>query len=131
MALDVASEAAEAFGPLKAVLGVIAKVYTQYEVCSCPLSQNPFLTSHPQETVTVRNKIDNLLSRIDRLEALFVTPTGDLAEKRRRNELLRYGISLHPDPVLIPYQWVQGDCGTTAFAERKVKPTAVHGPCSR
>ena len=36
IALDVASEAAEAFAPLKAVLGVISAVYTQYEVCSQP-----------------------------------------------------------------------------------------------
>ena len=41
IALDIASEAAEAFGPLKAVLGVISAVYAQYEVCSQPLSRNP------------------------------------------------------------------------------------------
>ena len=30
--LDVASEVSEAFGPLKAVLGVISTVYANYEV---------------------------------------------------------------------------------------------------
>ena len=38
MALDVASEAAEAFGPLKAALGVISALYAQYEVRSQLLS---------------------------------------------------------------------------------------------
>lgn len=32
IALDIASEAAESFGPLKAVLGVITAIYTNYEV---------------------------------------------------------------------------------------------------
>ena len=41
IALDLASEVAEAFGPLKAALGVISAVYTQYEVRSQPLSQPP------------------------------------------------------------------------------------------
>ena len=41
MTLDVASEAAEAFGPLKAALGVISAVYTQYEVRSQLHSQKP------------------------------------------------------------------------------------------
>jgi len=41
IALDIASEVAEAFGPLKAVLGVISTVYTQYEVCVQPLCRIP------------------------------------------------------------------------------------------
>jgi len=41
IALDVACELGEAFGPLKAVLGVISAVYTQYEVCSQLLPHNP------------------------------------------------------------------------------------------
>jgi hypothetical protein len=42
--LDVAGEAAEAFGPLKAVLGVISTVYEKYEVRLRPGAQNTFLT---------------------------------------------------------------------------------------
>ena len=131
MALDVASEAAEAFGPLKAVLGVITKVYTEYEVCSCPLSRNPFLMTHPQETVAVKNKINNLLSRITRLDALFATPACDVVEKGRRDELLQYGIIPHLDLVLILYQQVQGGCEATAVAGGKVKSAAVCRPHSR
>jgi len=42
IALDITSEAAEAFGPLKAVLGVISAIYTQYEVCLRKVSKIPF-----------------------------------------------------------------------------------------
>ena len=41
IALDLAGDAAEAFGPLKAVLGIISTICTHYEVCSQPLAQNP------------------------------------------------------------------------------------------
>ena len=97
--LDVASEAAEAFGPL--------------------------------ETVAVRNKINNLLSRIAVLEALFRTPAGDVAEEECWNELLQYAIICCPNLVLISYQQAQGDCEPIAITEGKVNSAAVCGPCSR
>jgi len=48
--------------------------------------------SYLQETAAVRDKINNLLSRIAVLEALFATSAGDVAERKRRNELLQYAI---------------------------------------
>ena len=44
---DVAEEAAEAFGPLKAALGAISTIYEKYEVHLRPLAQNTFLTNPP------------------------------------------------------------------------------------
>jgi len=62
------------------------------------------LRTHLQDTVAVRDKIDSLRSRITVLEPLFAAPAGDVAEGKRRNELLWYVIVLHPDPALIPFQ---------------------------
>jgi len=42
---DVAQEAAEAFGPLKAALGAISTIYEKYEVRLRPFTQNTFLTN--------------------------------------------------------------------------------------
>ena len=35
---DVAGEVSEAFGPLKAALGVISTIYQKYKVCIQPLA---------------------------------------------------------------------------------------------
>ena len=128
--LGVPSEAAEVFGPLKAILGVISAVYTQYEVC-LQLLLGILPDNCLQETVAVRNKINNLLSRIAVLEVLLATPAGDVAEKKCWNELLLYAIPPCPDLVLIFSQKTQGDCEPIAVAEGKVKPAAVCRPCSR
>ncbi|KAF8493168.1 hypothetical protein F5888DRAFT_1908745 [Russula emetica] len=71
IALDVASEAGESFGPLKAVLGVISTIYANYK-----------------ETVAVSGKIQDLCSRIAALEVIFGAPAGDVVEEKRRNGLL-------------------------------------------
>ncbi|KAF8488885.1 hypothetical protein F5888DRAFT_1809332 [Russula emetica] len=71
IALDVASEAGESFGPLKAVLGVISTIYANYK-----------------ETVAVSGKIQDLCSRIAALEEIFRAPAGDVVEEKRRNGLL-------------------------------------------
>jgi len=42
---DVAEGAAEAFSPLKAVLGAISAIYTNYEVSLRPPAQNPSLNN--------------------------------------------------------------------------------------
>ncbi|KAF9642269.1 hypothetical protein BDM02DRAFT_3193578 [Thelephora ganbajun] len=73
--VDVLRERAWGFGALKAVLGTISAIYANHE-----------------EAVGVRNKIEDLLSRIEALEARFATPPGNLVEQRRRSELIRYGI---------------------------------------
>lgn len=49
-----------------------------------------FTLIYLQETVTVRNKIEDQLSRVITLEQLFATPPGDIVEQRCRNELIRY-----------------------------------------
>jgi hypothetical protein len=48
--------------------------------------------THLQETIAVGNKIENLLSRIAGLEALFATRPGNVEEQRRRSELIRYAV---------------------------------------
>ena len=45
---------------------------------------------HLQGTVAIGNKIENLLSRIVALEERFDSRPGDVAEQRRRDELIRY-----------------------------------------
>lgn len=58
------------------------------------------LMNHLQEMALVTRKIRDLLSRITTLEAPFATRPGDVAEQRRRSELLRYVIVLPLGPVL-------------------------------
>ena len=49
------------------------------------------------------NKISNLLSRIVALESCFDSRPSDVAEQRRRDDLIRYGTTIPPLlPVLIP-----------------------------
>ena len=42
--MDVATEAADAFGPLKATLGAISAIYANYEVCLQPFVGSTLLT---------------------------------------------------------------------------------------
>jgi len=50
------------------------------------------LTIPLQETVLVKNKIEDLISRVVKLEVHFAIRPGDVAEQRRRTELIRYVI---------------------------------------
>ena len=89
--LGNANEAKEKFGPLKVVLGTIPAVYANREVRSKPPSHNSPLTSEFQQgSVAVGNKIEVLLSHIVTLEQFFDSRPGDVAEQRRRDELIRY-----------------------------------------
>ena len=90
---DVPKEAAGGFGPLKAILEAISTVYTKHKVRLRPLLTIILLLTHLQETVAVGNKIENLLSHLTVLNALFATLPKDVAEQRRRSELLRYVFS--------------------------------------
>jgi hypothetical protein len=92
IAFDVAVGASEAFTPLKAVLGVISAIYKNHEVRPRPFVPNTVLTNPLQETAAVREKIQHLSLRVDALETIFAEPTNDVAEQRRRDELLRYAI---------------------------------------
>ncbi|KAF9643223.1 hypothetical protein BDM02DRAFT_3192003 [Thelephora ganbajun] len=70
--IDVPKGPAQGFGSLKAVLGAISAVYTNHK-----------------KTAAVGNKIEDILSRIEVLEARFATPPGSVVEQRRRSELIR------------------------------------------
>ncbi|KAF9646350.1 hypothetical protein BDM02DRAFT_246803 [Thelephora ganbajun] len=70
--VDISKRPAGGFGPLKAILGTISAVYTNYK-----------------KTAAVGNKIADLLSRIEALEAGFATLPGNVVEQRRRSELIR------------------------------------------
>jgi hypothetical protein len=53
-----------------------------------------------QEAVAVRNKIEDLLSRVAALETLFATRPSDVEEQRHRIELIRYATPLTLNSVL-------------------------------
>lgn len=44
-----------------------------------------------QKTVSVRNKIEVLLSRVDTVEKLLDSSAGDRGEEKRRGNFLRFG----------------------------------------
>ena len=67
-----------------------------------------FVLTHLQETVAVRNKIENLLSRIAALEELFATHPGDVADLKRRDELIRYAAIPFLGSVLSSFQEARG-----------------------
>ncbi|KAF9645513.1 hypothetical protein BDM02DRAFT_3189660 [Thelephora ganbajun] len=71
--VNVSKGPAGGFDLLKAVLGAISAVYTNYK-----------------ETAAVRNKIEDLLSRIVALEEHFYSRPDDVEEQRRRSELIRH-----------------------------------------
>ncbi|KAF9643639.1 hypothetical protein BDM02DRAFT_3123137 [Thelephora ganbajun] len=70
--VDTSQRPAWGFGPLKAVLGTISAAYTDH-----------------QKATAVGNKIADLLSRIEAPEARFAPLPGNVAEQRRRSELIR------------------------------------------
>ncbi|KAF9644979.1 hypothetical protein BDM02DRAFT_3131408 [Thelephora ganbajun] len=73
--VDVPKDPVGGFGPLKVVLGTISAICANHE-----------------EAVAIGNKIEDLLSRIEALEARFATPPGSVVEQRRRSELiLKFG----------------------------------------
>jgi len=88
--VDTVKDAIDGFGPLKNVLGAISSVYANCEVRSRPLLEILLWQTHLQETTVIRNKIEDLLSRLAALEARFTTRPGDVAEQRRRGQLIRY-----------------------------------------
>ena len=55
--------------------------------------KNPPFTKAFQGTVTVESAVKNLLSRIIALEDHFDSRPGDVAEHRRREELIWYAVS--------------------------------------
>jgi len=111
---DVAEEAAEAFGPLKAALGAISTIYEKYEVRLRPLSQNRFLTKPPAGN-SCRQEEDPrpLLTHNcvgDDLRNTYKRRGGE--EAPGRTVTVRHVPPL--DSVLNSIQEVQGHRGTTA-----------------
>ena len=89
------NEAMERFGPLKAVLGAVPAVFANREVGSKPPSQIllPQMNSR-QGSAAVGDKIKVLLSHVVALEDFFDSRPGDVAEQRRRDELIQYVVVL-------------------------------------
>ncbi|KAF9646210.1 hypothetical protein BDM02DRAFT_3189009, partial [Thelephora ganbajun] len=69
---DVPKEATNGFNPLKVILRTISAIYTDYK-----------------DAAGVGNKIEDLLSRIEALEAHFSTLPDNIVEQMRRSELIR------------------------------------------
>lgn len=82
------------FGRIRAILGAIYTVPGDPKVHLQPSTHRPSLTNHVQESVTVNNKVDNLLPRIIVLEEHFGARPHDDEEQKRRRELIEYAIVL-------------------------------------
>ena len=124
-------DAAGGFGPLKAVLGAASAAYIDHKVRTQSSAQDSSLTNRPQETAAVRNKIENLLSRVTALEALFATPPGEVIEQRRRNGLIRYAVIPPVNfPLLVTMlsysQQAQGHRGAIAVVVQEVWTGVAH-----
>ena len=85
-----ARDSSKKFGPLKAALGAILNCYADHKVRLHPLAQNSLRQTLFQEPVAAGNKIGNLLWRINALEEQFDSRPTDVAEQRRRGELIGY-----------------------------------------
>ena len=75
------------------------------------------LLTHPQGTAAVGNKIEDLLSRIVTLEARFATRPDDVAEQRRRSDLIWYVVIAPLNTMLRSFQQAQGHRRTVAVLD--------------
>ena len=57
------------------------------------LSKTPHLKTRFQESVAVENKIGGILSRVVSLEEHFNSRPSDVAEQRRRDDLIWYAMT--------------------------------------
>lgn len=100
-----ADESTRGFGPLKAVLSL---VYADHKVRSRFFLPNiAFEQTIPQGTV-VGNKIEDLLLRVVALEKSFDSRPNDVAEQRRRGEVIRYAVNIHAFLGLNLFQQARG-----------------------
>ena len=105
--VGVATEAAGRFSPLKTALGAIPAIYANRKVRLSPsLLKTLCRRTHLQETATIGDTIENLLSRIVALEMRFETSPGEVEELRRRSDLIRYVIIPSSNLVLRSFQQV-------------------------
>jgi len=99
-AVELAKGPAEIFSPLKAALASISIIYAKYQVCIDILLRDFLSRLHLQNTLTVKDKIEVLHSRITVLEKLFGRPASDERETKRREGLSMYASSLRPGSIL-------------------------------
>ena len=67
------------------------------------------------------NKVENLFSSVTALEEDFNSRPDDVAEQRRRDELIRYATIPPFHPVLTSFQEAQCYRGTAAVVVRGVR----------
>lgn len=77
------------------------------------------------------NKVEDLISRVAALEALLALPPGDVAEQRRRGELIWYGPIPFLGSVLSSSQQAQGHRESTAIIAREAGAASTCGSRSR
>lgn len=53
-----------------------------------------------QQGFSIAKKVEGLISRVASMDALFAIPPGDVAELRRREEVIRYDVVPPSDSVL-------------------------------
>ena len=82
-----------------------------------------------QGTIAVESSIKNLLPRVIALEEHFDSRPGDVAEHRRREELIRYVVSLSirssPDFLLASSVALRGNCGCSLISGGHSGPLIV------
>jgi hypothetical protein len=114
--VDIETETTDVFGSLRVALGAIHAVYANREVrLRSPPLKAFHQRAHLQETTTIRDIIESLLSRIVALGTRFVeTSPSDMEELRRRSDLIRYIIAPPFNLVLRSFQQVHSHCSWTA-----------------
>ena len=127
----------EGFGPLKAALSDILAAYADREVRSQLPAQNPPLTKVFQGIIAVENSIKKFLPRIVTLEEHFDSRPGDVAEHRRREELIWYAMNsslrFSPDFPIASSRALKGNFGRSVISGGYSSPLIVFKtmkPCS-
>ena len=96
--IALSEEVTNGFGPLQTLLEKFSTTSPDREVRRRHPALNPrFLLTPPQESATVRIKVEVLLPPLASLNALFGTLPSDVVEQRRRDELIRY-VNIAPPP---------------------------------
>jgi hypothetical protein len=112
MLLDDAEDV-ERFGPLKVILRSIPAAFANRRVRSQSPAQNSLTDRHFQGAVVVGNKVENLLFRVVALEERFDSCPNDIAEQRRRDDLIGYVATSRLSPMLKFLQQVEASRDST------------------
>jgi hypothetical protein len=87
IAADAASETEGGFGPLKAVLRAIS-ADVHRKVRFLRFIGNSLIRTSSQEAASVTPKIQDIISRLTALEECFYSHPSDVADQRRRSEVI-------------------------------------------